>query len=125
MDKDSQGVFIYELRLKTSPYEMGVLNKRLDMARKIYNACLGEALKRLRLMRESKQYQAASKLSNKERSQGFKAVRKQYAFSEYDLHAFVKTLRKDSFLEQHIDSSTAQKLASCAICGWETRETPI
>ncbi|NBX84742.1 MAG: transposase [Gammaproteobacteria bacterium] len=114
MDKDSQGVFIYELRLKTSPYEMGVLNKRLDMARKIYNACLGEALKRLRLMRESKQYQAASKLSNKERSQGFKAVRKQYAFSEYDLHAFVKTLRKDSFLEQHIDSSTAQKLASRA-----------
>ena len=103
MDKDSQGVFIYELRLKTSPYEMGVLNKRLDMARKIYNACLGEALKR---------YQAASKLSNKERSQGFKAARKQYAFSEYDLHEFVKTLRKDSFLEQHIDSSTAQKLAS-------------
>lgn len=96
MDKDNQGVLIYELRLKTSPYEMGVLNKRLG------------------LMRESKLYQAASKLSNQERHQGFKAARKQYRFSEYDLHAFVKTLRKNSFLEQHIDSSTAQKLASRA-----------
>lgn len=114
MDKDNQGVFVYEMRLKTSPYEICVLNKRLDMARKIYNACLGEALKRLQLMRESKPYQAASKLKDKARNQAFKAARKHYRFSEYDLHEYVKFLRKDTFLAEHIDSSSAQKLATRA-----------
>ncbi len=82
------------------------------MARKIYNACLGEALKRLQRMRESKRYQAASKLTDKARTAAFKVIRKHYQFSEYDMHEFVKILRKDSFLELHIDSSTAQKLAT-------------
>ena len=114
MEQDNQGVFIYELRLKPSPQEICVLNQRLDMARKIYNACLGEALKRLQRMRESKRYQAAFKLTNKARTAAFKAIRKHYQFSEYDMHEFVKILRKDSFLESHIDSSTAQKLATRA-----------
>ena len=35
---------------------------RLEAARQVYNACLGESLKRLTLMRESWEYQAARKL---------------------------------------------------------------
>ena len=35
---------------------------RLEAARQIYDACLGESLKRLTLMRESREYQAARKL---------------------------------------------------------------
>jgi len=40
---------------------------RLEAVRQVYNACLGESLKRLTLMRESREYQAARKLPNGEK----------------------------------------------------------
>jgi putative transposase len=126
MEKDKSLIFIHELRIKTNPQQLCILNRRLNMSRQIYNACLGEALKRLKLMRESKLYQQAykmpkeiekskgKKVKNKDRNASFNEARKVYKFQEYDLHAFVKTLRSESFLEKHIDSSTAQKLATRA-----------
>ena len=46
--------FIHTLPLNTSQAEEKELEKRVDAARQIYNAALGEALKRLKLCRESK-----------------------------------------------------------------------
>ena len=52
--------FIHELRLKTTPHDLKDLDKRLNAARLLYNACLGEGLKRLRLVRQSKIFQKKS-----------------------------------------------------------------
>ena len=57
--------FIHELRLKTTPQDLKDLDKRLNAARLLYNACLGEGLKRLRLVRQSKTFQKAVNLSPK------------------------------------------------------------
>ena len=57
--------FIHELRLKVTSGDFSVLEKRLNSAHQVYNACLGEDLKRLKLMRESKDWQAACKMPKK------------------------------------------------------------
>jgi hypothetical protein len=59
---------IHELRLNKTPHDLSVLNKRLDTARQIYNACLGEGLKRLLLVKQSKPYQQAIVLPQKVRN---------------------------------------------------------
>ena len=89
--------FVYTLALKVTSSDEKILERRLDAARQTYNASLGEALKRLRLCRESKDWQKAKKLSStkkKERKALFNAVQKHYALSEYSLHAWVKERRK-------------------------------
>lgn len=111
----TRGSFIHELRLMTTPHDLQVLDTRLDVARQLYNACLGEALKRLSLVRQSQLYHKASASStNKKRQALFKEVNKIYAFTDYALQDYVLMIRKNNWLGEHIDSLTAQKLAKRA-----------
>ncbi len=93
----------------------GVLLQRLEAARQLYNACLGEAMRRVNLIRQSKNFNRARSLkpNNPERKVLFKRAREQYDFSEYALHSYSTQLRH-SWLGDHIDSNTAQKLATRA-----------
>ena len=92
-----------------------VLLSRFEAGRQLYNACLGEAMRRLRLVKQSKLYQNAKKIkgNKKERSAAFALANKTYNYSEYDLHAFA-TITRRSWIGEHIDSNTAQKLATRA-----------
>jgi putative transposase len=116
MSKEKSPSFIHEFRLILAPQEIKTLNTRLDVARQIYNACLGEALRRLRLMRQSTIYTQALKTpkQTQQRTKLFNQASTQYAFREYALHSYVKTLCKGNWLSTHIDSSTAQALATRA-----------
>lgn len=112
--------FVTEIELNIEPQSESVLNVRFDCARQIYNACLGEALIRLRLMRDSPIYQAANAMPrtvNKEPNlarQGlFNQAREIYGFREYDLHSFSKQF-SHSWLGDHVDSGTVQKIATRA-----------
>jgi putative transposase len=107
--------FITELPLVVSPANEGVLLARLEAARQLYNACLGEAWRRVRLIRQSKDFNKARSLkpSNPERKVLFKRAREQYDFSEYALHSYSTHIRH-SWIGDHIDSNTAQKLATRA-----------
>ena len=107
--------FIFELFLQTSPKEKRIINIRMEAGCFRYNACLGEALRRLNLARDSKNWKKARKLpKSKERSQLFQRTLKFYDFSEYSLHVFVKETAKKSNLNERIDSQVAQKLATRA-----------
>jgi hypothetical protein len=81
----------------------------------MYNACLGEAMRRVRLIRQSKDFSRACSLKpkNPERKVLFKRARERYEFSEYALH-FYSTKLRHSWIGDHLDSSTAQKLATRA-----------
>ncbi|NGX49932.1 MAG: hypothetical protein K940chlam5_01539, partial [Candidatus Anoxychlamydiales bacterium] len=46
--------FIHEFLLKTTPKQEKILNIILELARYLYNAVLGEGLKRIKLIKESK-----------------------------------------------------------------------
>lgn len=88
---------------------------RFEAARQMYNACLGEAMRRVKLIRQSKNFAIARSLkrNNPERKVLFKCAREQYELSEYAIHAYSTVIRQ-SWIGSHIDSNTAQKLATRA-----------
>jgi len=115
MSRTKTPSFVCELPLVVTPADERALLVRLDCARMVYNACLGEALKRLEKMQASKEYQAARSLPRKakERAAAFRAADEQYGFREYDLHAYA-TQFSHSWLGEHLDSNTVQKVATRA-----------
>ena len=114
--------FITELKLKVNRGQARRLLVRIEAALQVYNASLGESLKRLTLMRESREYQAARKLPKGEpkseaweaRRSAFGAVRQRFQFSEYALHDDAKPFGH-SGLGDHLDSHGVQKVATRAI----------
>jgi len=113
-------IFIHEIPLKTTPHDLAVLDVRLDAARQLYNACLRESLRRLDLMRQSKQYQSARSLpKGKERAAAFKVTRERYQFQEYNLHAFAANTKNACWIGDHLDINTVQKVASRAFAAVE------
>jgi putative transposase len=107
--------FICEIPLKVTVSDERVLLARLEAGRQLYNACLGEAKRRVALVRQSRLYQRAHALpkDDLERRTLFAQARERYGFGEYNLHTYAGTLRQ-SWLGEHLDSLTAQKLASRA-----------
>lgn len=81
----------------------------------MYNTLLSEAWGRVRLIRQSKDFNKARSMKpkNPERKVLFKRARERYEFSEYALHR-VSTHLRQSWIGDHIDSNTAQKLATRA-----------
>src|SRR5215472_10838567 len=92
-----------------------VVLARLEAARQVYNACLGEAKRRVELVRQSKAFQRARTLQPDDptRRPMFAQARAASACSEYGLHAYADQLRQ-SWLGDHLDSNTCQKLATRA-----------
>ena len=107
--------FVCEVPLRVSPAQERALLARLEAARQVYNACLGQARRRVRLVRESKAYQHARTLPRDDpaRKERFREARAQHGFSEYALHAYAQQFGH-SWLGAHLDSLTIQTLATRA-----------
>lgn len=109
--------FVTEIPLIVSAAQEKVLLARLEAGRQIYNACLGEALKRLALYKQSKLYQQARKLpKGKLRNETFNQARQAVGYTEYALQSYANQLRqgKKGWLGKHLDSHTTQKLGTRA-----------
>ncbi len=102
--------YILTLQLKTEKFQEDIIEKRFEKCRKIYNSCLGEALKRYNHMIESKEYQKNCKSKDKNRNKIFSEINKKYNLTEYSLINFVTPL----YNYFNIDANTGQKLASRA-----------
>src|SRR5215469_1690310 len=107
--------FVCEVPLRVRPHEECTLLARLEAARQVYNACLGEARTRVRLVRESKAFQRARTLSRNdpERTRLFRTARAQHAFSDFALQAYAQPFGH-AWLGEHLDSHVLQKLATRA-----------
>jgi putative transposase len=113
--------FIVELPLRVPPVQEQRLLARLEAARQVYNACLGESLKRLDLLRQSKAYQTARQMPKgqrdapaaKARAQAFRQANAAVGFHEYDLHAYAAQFNH-CWIGEHLDINTIQKLATRA-----------
>src|SRR5215467_11453227 len=107
--------FVCEVPLRMRPREEHTLLARLEAARQVGATCLGEARKRVQLVRESKAIQQARTLSrdDPERTPLFRAARAQHAFSDYALQAYAQPIGH-SWLGEHLDSHVLQKLATRA-----------
>jgi transposase len=108
--------FLLELPLRMDWSQERQVRAHLEAARCLYNALLGEAMKRLRCMRNDPAWASARAIPRthkQERAQAFSALRKKYHFSEYDLHEYAKGARV-SWIADHLDSTMAQTLATRA-----------
>ena len=99
--------FVCELPLRVGPVEERALQARLEAARTLYNACLGEVRKRWFLVKQSRAFHHARTLPCKtpERTEAFKAARAAHGFTDADLQAFAKDCRNQShWIAEHLDA---------------------
>jgi len=105
--------FIYELPVEYHPQNIKIMNVRLETGRFLYNAVLKEGLNRCKLMKESRQWKKALKMArSKERTKIFQELRRKYKFSDYDFQKFAIQVKNDCFIKDHLDTHTAQKIAT-------------
>ena len=103
--------FIVEIPLRVTPIQEKRLLARLEAARQVYNACLGQSLKRLDLLRQSKAYRRARKAPRgKARTRALREANAAVGFREYDLHAYAAQFNH-CWIGGHLDTNTIQKLA--------------
>jgi putative transposase len=128
-DTQEDNRFVFELPLRTTPADESEIEIRIQAYKDIKNACLGEALHRLKLMRESKEFRSACRLpkglpaegkdrtpqqkaEHKVRRDAFRAVTKRFKFEEYDLHSFAAKCKNACWIGEHLGITEVQKACS-------------
>lgn len=141
MAKAKTPSFVLELELFLTPHECKQLKKKLNIGRQIYNACLGEALKRLHKIQNDKAYGMLVKAlkalikriaalekqpASKEQKETLKQLKQQktrlmaecksielaFGYSEYQLHAW--SAECGHHFEGQLGINEIQKLATRA-----------
>lgn len=116
--KETTPSYILMLDLEPEIYQQDIFDTRFNIARQIYNSCLGELLKRYKMMQADKEYPlVVERAKSKERNKLFKQLNQKYKLNEYSLHDFVKPMQHH--FSKNIDAFTAQKLATRA---WKSFE---
>lgn len=111
--KNKTASYVVQYELLTTNRDKKSLEKKFNSAKSIYNACLSECLKRLKRLRNNEEYSSLLKeKSSKERNRRLKEIELSLNYSEYDIHKYVKDIRK--LYAKHIGSHEAQKLATRA-----------
>ena len=114
MKKAKTKSYTVELPVSVSTGTERQLTARLLAGSRLYNAVLGEALKRLDLMRESKAWQAARKLIGKSRSEAFQTEIKKYAFSSASLSSFATQCKNSAGWKNRLSANEMQRIAETA-----------
>ena len=121
MAKSKTASFVVELGLVTHQNEQAVLDKRFKIAEKLYNKVLYHARTQLTELYKNRRYQdvlAERRLAIKAKdkkcetacNKELQAIQKTFGMTEYALHAYIGRMREA--YKKHIDSFTAQKIAS-------------
>ena len=113
--KSTTPSFICEVPLHVLVSQESILQTRFEAARQCYNALLGEALRRLRLMQQSQAYQAARKIPRgtahlTKRKAAFQHVRQSMEFTESALSRYATEIHH-SWIGDHVDAVLGQTLA--------------
>jgi len=110
--------FITELPLKTTSVHESTILVRLDTGRQLYNACIGEALNRLGLIQQSKNFQEIQKLPktingelNIERTVAFKQLNQKYGTVKKGSKKWIKSNRYKATSNELAE--TDRKLVAC------------
>ena len=111
--KSKTPTYTVEFELITTFQDRYVINKKMKVAKSIYNACLNECLKRLKAVKADKEYHTLVKTeSSKQRNIRLKEIEHYYGYSEYALHHWVNKIKHH--FEGHLGINEVQKLATRA-----------
>lgn len=113
MKKPSTPSFVLELPIIVQPEHERIVAGRFEAGRRLLNATLGETLKNLDLMRESRAWQAARQMpKGKERNLAFSACNKKFNFSEYAVQAIATRHKNAAGFDDRLGAHETQKLAT-------------
>ena len=113
MSNDKSPSYIAELPLVVQPKAERVVLVRFDAGHRLFNTVLAEALKRLDLMRQSKEWQAARTLQKgKDKNAAFAACNKRFGFSEYALQAAATKHKNAAGFAGRLGAHETQKIAT-------------
>lgn len=119
--KERTPIFVATIRLKTDSKEEKQLLVLSDCGRQLYNACLGECLKRLRTIQRTDLYKETIKLSKtskmdiEKRKANFKYLNEKYGFLDYSIQSFGTKAKNDSkFIAVHLGTHVCQKISTRA-----------
>lgn len=134
MAKEKAERFVVEFKLKTDSMQEDILNKRMEIARRIYNQCVSKTRKQYKEMIKTKRYRAIEtelRQINSEKEEGDKtktprekelrkeqqAVYKEFGFSEYGIEALV--LEQGKAFSRHLDSTACAQIGANLWRAWE------
>ncbi len=110
--------YVLTLPLKMEKWQEDILEKRLNIARQIYNACLREILSRYRLMQRQKEYGLAMKMvKGKKRNAIFDKLSEKFGVTKFDLNKFVKPMGQK--FKQNLGSQMVQEIAERSFTSFE------
>ena len=132
MSKSKTPSFILSLKLNTTSYDERILEHRFYVAFLMKNRLIRYAKKQLSSMRQDKEYRTlmderktlidkkddASKKRKAAIGKELSRIRMGYGLSEYQFHEWIGTQQRR--YKKHIDSLTAQKIATAI---WQSVET--
>ncbi|EKN62541.1 ISChy9, transposase orfB [Neobacillus bataviensis LMG 21833] len=119
--KDRTPSFVATIRLKTNLKEEKQLLVLSDCARQLYNACLGESLKRLKKVQGTDLYKETIQLSKvteadvEKRRANFKYLNDLFGFTDASIQSFgIKTKNDSQFIAEHLGTHVCQKISTRA-----------
>ena len=113
MPRAIKPTFVVELPLVVQPAQDLGMIARFEAGRRLYNAVLGDALKALGLMRQSKAWQAATVMpKGNARNTAFNACNTRFGFTEYALHAIATKHKNAAGFDDRLGAHETQKIAT-------------
>ena len=115
MSEKTTPSFVLELPLAVGGSEVHQLSVRFEAARQLYNAVLGEALRRLSLLKESREWQRIRTLPpGRDRSRAFSDCARKGGFTDYDLQGYGTRCKNGCWIVEHLDAHAAQSTSTRA-----------
>jgi hypothetical protein len=120
MGRAKTDTFILELPLVITEQDETALLSRFRVGQMIYNAVLGEALRRLGLMRQSRAWQAARKMKDAgEKAETYSNLRQKFGFSLTELSSFGTTRKNEAKFDNRLGAHETQKISERAFAAVE------
>ena len=108
-------IFVHELQIIATPSQLRTLGARFEAARLVYNALLGEDLRRSQLVRESREYRRAREITDKRlRRLALRRVDARFEFTRYGLYGWASRTITDRWLGELVDAQCVRSLAARA-----------
>ncbi len=112
MNRSSTPTFVLTIPLVVKPNDDRPLMARMEAGRRLYNATLGEGLRRHALLKQSKAWQRAREITNKKaRSDEFRRLSKEYGFTPAAFITFARQCKNQAGWKDRIGSDVAQRIA--------------
>lgn len=112
MKRTTTPTFVLTIPLVVKPGEDRILIGRMEAGRRLYNATLGEALRRHGLLKQSKAWQAARTIPDKkQRSSEFQRLSEEAGFTPAAVITFARTCKNEAGWKDRLGSNVTQRIA--------------